>query len=170
MAEARELGELEEMEFSPPALSGDNCADMLALSKHKLFVSMDRIASKNKDIHKGWFGKLPDQKLNGKTSGRQARFPVNYQRLEKWLTEDCNCSFDQSMSKMNEDTAWDSFKSVYNAMKGVASEIQDSCPRASTHITKKLGHAWNFLVRKDRKAHLKLHFKATDFDTKRRRK
>ena len=91
MAEAARMPEM--IPFDPPAPTGNNCGDMLALSKHKLLVSIDQIAFKNPNIHKGWFGKLDKQTTNGQK--RKLLFPKNYQKLDKWLTEDCNCAADQ---------------------------------------------------------------------------
>ena len=70
-----------------------------------------------------------------------------------------------------ESNSWDAFKSVYYAMGKVAGNIEDTCPDASSHIMKKLRHAWNFLVaKKKRKQALKSDFFASDSDLEKRRK
>jgi len=56
-------------------------------------------------------------------------------------------------------------------MGKVAGNIEDTCPEASSHIMKKLRHAWNFLVaKKKRKQALKSDFFASDSDLEKRRK
>ena len=110
------------LEFNAPEKTGKNCQDILAkdlslkkltwniydritqfefyfqkiyfnpiqaISKARIVNSLDLIANEKVSLFKGWFGDLSRQE-----NGRQRRdiFPKNYQRLEKFLTEDeCQC-------------------------------------------------------------------------------
>ena len=139
--------------FSPPVKSGNQCGDLIALSKTKLVASIDAIAVQDHSIHRGWFGSLskqsqPEQKRN-------SLFPKNYQKLEKWMTEECACGPDDGSMNQMEANPWNAFQSVHSAMSTVADRIEDVCPEASAHLKKKLRHAWNFLTHsKKRRQHL----------------
>ena len=139
--------------FSPPVKSGNQCGDLIALSKTKLVASIDAIAVQDHSIHRGWFGSLskqsqPEQKRN-------SLFPKNYQKLEKWMTEECACGPDDGSMNQMEANPWNAFQSVHSAMSAVANRIEDVCPEASAHLKKKLRHAWNFLTHsKKRRQHL----------------